>query len=130
MNSGIGKVDGSALLGVSVGRGALDREADRLVTVAKYCAKRALEELKAYAPTATEEEAVLVEADAKKLGAIAKVADTADRIIRGLLAEQRERAKLAMARPEMTDEEFSRHLAQAVRELSEDELAALRATEQ
>src|SRR5690349_5041981 len=121
-DAGIGRLDAQATLGVRVGRVALDREADRLIDLAKRCAQRALHELKNPSKPQDLLAAQILEAESKKLHAIAKLADTSDRIVRGLLAEQRERARLAVQRPEMTDEDFRRHLSAIVRELSDAEI--------
>ena len=46
------------------------------------------------------------------LSATAKAVETVDRCVRGLLAEQRERAKMAAGRPPLTDEEYRAQLEQ------------------
>jgi hypothetical protein len=126
--SDIGQLDDAGLFGVKLERHLLDRETRRLVFLAREASKRALIELREYREPISEEEAVLVEAAAKKLSAIARLSDSADRIIRGLLAEMRERAKLAVAKPQLTDVEFERHFAEAIRSLSDEDITKIRMT--
>jgi hypothetical protein len=126
VSGSIPQVDSPALLGVEIPRSALHEECERLVVVAKHAAKRALLELKKHAPPEDELAATLMEAESKKLSAISRLADTADHIVRGLLAEQRARAELAAKRASYTDESFLTDMRAMLREMSIADIMKLR----
>lgn len=102
--------------GVQIPRRPLDAEVERQIQMAKALSQHALDKLA--------DGGRLDEGEADDLLAIAKCADVAWSICRGLLAEQRERAKLKLKHPEagMTDEEFADYLRTLVRRLTPDQL--------
>ena len=122
MSRSIGNVQDSSVLGVRIEQHVLDPEVQRLVRLAKHLSRKAIE--------LCQRGGISDEAEAKGWSAIAKMADSADRIVRGLLAEQRERAKMASGRPELTDERFIENMRIILRGMTDEEIERLRAVEQ
>lgn len=125
-DTSIGDVADQGLLGVRIEQHVLDRRVRQLVMVAKKMAESALEDLRNMRDPLTEFECMQYEAVAKRVTAIVKKAELSDKIIRGLLAEMRERAKLAASKPELTDERFEENFRALVRELTDDDIQRIR----
>lgn len=102
--------------GVQIPRHALDSAVVRILVA---CG-RLLDEIENNAPGDKE--------SAMCLSATAKAVETVDRCVRGLLAEQRERAKMGAGRPPLTDDEYAQQLAQmapqSLKTLSDEMLMA------